>query len=157
MKAVQKKWAGVFSTAAAGLDVGEHRRLIDPAGSFMDLSVERLGHNLFSFSHYGLQNGDLMADPDMEFFRPEPGTSPNVWLPITYRNDYMRKFDRAVVDWQNGEPLRYHRRLQASLAKFANTWAENIQFQQSDALALLKSGNCWKGRAQPGRKLWDLA
>ena len=36
------------------------------SAGFMDLVIERLDESRISLSHYYVQNGDLMADPDME-------------------------------------------------------------------------------------------
>jgi hypothetical protein len=54
--------------AARGLDlskVGSHARIDNPP--YMPLCIEVIGPNLISIAHYGLQNGDLMADPEMVF------------------------------------------------------------------------------------------
>jgi len=40
---------------------------LDSGGGFMPVVIERIGADTYSIAHYGQQNGDLMADPEMTF------------------------------------------------------------------------------------------
>lgn len=57
--------------------------------AYMPVIVEKVGHlhgygEIISIAHYGQQNGDPMADPDMEFV-----IIGGDYYPISYRNDYL--------------------------------------------------------------------
>jgi hypothetical protein len=94
------------------------------AEGLMDLSVETWpqddGMHL-SVAHYGEQNGDLMADPEMEFF-----VGGGQIAPISYRNDYLGLFQKArFVDERSREMIRPG--LAHQLFLFSGQWAQRIQ------------------------------
>jgi hypothetical protein len=81
---------------------------------------------LYSVAHYGEQNGDLMRDPEMTFFR-----SGEKFFPISFRNDYMG-MDQEVFKYDlNGQVFAMDNRLQKELTVFANGWFRNIKEQQN--------------------------
>lgn len=62
---------------------------IDNNPIYMPVIVEKTGHlpgygEIISIAHYSKQNGDLMADPDMEFV-----IVGGDYYPTSYRNDYL--------------------------------------------------------------------
>ena len=91
------------------------------ADGFMDLTIEWIGSNRISITHYGEQNGDLMADPDMEliidFDKKEI-------LPATFQNDYIGIYQEVYSDNNQWRP-----ELSRELTTFLNTWLKNIEFQ----------------------------
>lgn len=91
------------------------------ADGFMDLSIEWIGEDRLAIAHYGEQNGDLMADPDMElivnFDRQEV-------LPATYQNDYLGVFQEIYLEGNRWRP-----KLSRELTSFLNTWLRNLEFQ----------------------------
>lgn len=76
------------------------------------------GSYVVSLSHYGEQNGDLMADPDMEV-RVFPDTK--MAEAMTWRNDYVGK--TSVV---YPEPGKVYPKVKADLNKFLAMWLKNI-------------------------------
>ena len=107
----------------------DHRRFESPG--FMPLVVEflhytdRHGAPVYSLSHYGEQNGDLMADPDMELaIDTEAGTIE----PLTFRNDYMGMYQEVYKRSPSGQ-LLYSPRLRSELDDFLRQWLGNIQQQ----------------------------
>lgn len=100
------------------------------AGGYMDLVIENLyfsdfaGRDVFSISHYGEQNGDLMADPDMEI---AVNWKNGQIIPRTFRNDYIGLY-QEVFKRQNGKTL-YSERLLIDLDGFLWQWLRNIQEQ----------------------------
>ncbi len=88
---------------------------------FMDLSIEWIGADRIAMSHYGEQNGDLMADPDMEliidFDKKEV-------LPATFQNDYVGVYQEVYSGNNQWKP-----ELSRELTSFINTWLKNIGFQ----------------------------
>lgn len=100
------------------------------AAGYMDLVIENLqfvdfaGRAVYSVSHYGEQNGDLMADPDMEI---AVDTEKGQIIPRTFRNDYMGIY-QEVFRYQNGKTY-YSERLLIDLDGFLWQWLKNIADQ----------------------------
>ncbi|MFZ1936058.1 MAG: hypothetical protein WCB27_11285 [Thermoguttaceae bacterium] len=77
-----------------------------------------------ALAHNHVQNGDVMADPDVEFLVTPLGV-----VPLTFQQDpgiYRR------WAWQENGQWRYHPRGQADLTGFCNQWMVNIKQQQWD-------------------------
>ena len=95
------------------------------SGGYMPLSVEHLYNTergpVYSLTHYGEQNGDLMRVPDMEILLdPEKGA-----VPMTFRNDYMGIYQEVFA----GSFNRYRPRLLNDLDEFLLQWLKNIAAQ----------------------------
>jgi hypothetical protein len=86
--------------------------------------VDNVGGGIFSVAHYYEQNGDLVPDPEMTFWRDERGC----WYPLYFRNSIVET--QAVTKFYDGRPAQYRPRAQADLASFGNTWMRNIADQQ---------------------------
>ena len=105
---------------------GGHVKL--KSGEYMPLVIEHLysipGHGeVYSMTHYGEQNGDLMRDPDMELL---VDNDRGVITPMTYRNDYVGVFQQVFVD----DTLRWFRPgLMVQLDEFLYLWRNNIAAQ----------------------------
>lgn len=104
-----------------------HIKIDNTGGRYMPVCVEWIGENLLSVAHYGEQNGDAMRDPDMVFWRAPSGN----WYPVSFRNDRAGIDQEAVVEWDEGTPLRYRPKAQAGQAAFAGLWMHNIKTQQN--------------------------
>lgn len=103
-----------------------HIKLDNGGECIMAVCVEHIGPGLLSVAHYGEMNGDLMRDPDMVFYRYSEGGD---WFPVSYRNDYAGTDEEAII-FRAGEPYKFSRRRQTSMAVFAATWMQNIAWQQ---------------------------
>ncbi|MEI8247411.1 MAG: hypothetical protein WCI51_16380 [Lentisphaerota bacterium] len=73
---------------------------------------------VYSLAHYGEQNGDLMADPEMTF-----GENEHEFYPLSFRNDYVGAYQNVIDEKMNIK-------LQHSLVEFAAIWLENVVDQQ---------------------------
>ena len=91
------------------------------ADGFMDLSIEWIGENRLAMAHYGKQNGDLMAEPDMELI---VNFDKKEILPATYQNDYLGVYQEVYLDNNQWRP-----KLSRELSSFLNTWLRNLEFQ----------------------------
>ena len=91
------------------------------ADGFMDLSVEWISEDRIAIAHYGEQNGDLMADPDMTIIVDNEAKTV---MPATYQNDYVGVYQEVYTD--DG---RWLPRLSRELTSFLTTWLKNIEFQ----------------------------
>lgn len=99
------------------------------AGGFMPLSVERLyyeqnGFPVYSICHYGIQNGDLMRDPEITFAVDVDGAAV---YPCTYENSYAGAYDCVYTD----DGVR--KSLQRDLDTFLSDWLKNLTAQGFDA------------------------
>lgn len=80
----------------------------------MDLSVDKLFNDIISLAHNGLQNGDIMADPDMQVQIYPKNKSAEA---LTFQNDYLELFQEVYP-----EPGKYRPRLKRELNQFLNDW-----------------------------------
>lgn len=134
MRKVSKPTRATLDALVEGLDNpcvsdGESSRKIGKSGgAYMPVSVERLGRDLFSVAHYAEQNGDLMSDPEMTFWRDRDGE----WYPASMTQHFVGRYEEAIVEWNGDMPSRFNPRAQRDMAVFAATWMENIRMQQPD-------------------------
>jgi len=133
MKALNKTATRTFNAILASLGDQEHAKIDNTDGVFMPLSVNRLSRDRIALAHYGEQNDDLMADPNMVFWLSPGGQV----IPCSFQNDYVGSYREAVTfrDHKPGDggysfPVTFKPRMQADLAYFANTWLRNIKQQQ---------------------------
>lgn len=82
------------------------------------------GRPVYYIAHYSTQNGDLMADPEIEFAVDEAAQTVE---PVLFRNDYTGSYDEVYkeVDGQ----MMYSQRLRVSLDAFLHTWLKNLKRQ----------------------------
>jgi hypothetical protein len=92
--------------------------------NFMAVVVEWITQDTVSIAHYGEQNGDLMADPEMLFWRND-----DEWYPYYYLNHYVG-IEQSAIEFSNNRPVKINQKLQGDLASFANGWMKNIKEQQ---------------------------
>lgn len=100
---------------------------------FILLSIEDIGHSpdglwQIAISHTGVQNGDLMRDPEMVFTLQEIGGI-TVAEPVSSRNDYMGILQEVYT--YNGEGRRTHvnPRLKCELSSLTSIWFRNLKHQ----------------------------
>lgn len=93
----------------------------------MDLNVDRLKGNTISLAHNGLQNGDIMADPDMQvWIHPDHKEAEA----MTFQNDYLGIYQEVYP-----EPGKYRPKLKEELNEFLVDWLKNIVEVQKYQLA----------------------
>ena len=124
MKTLSKAASAVLNALTANLEVGASRHVGEKGGCFMQVVVERHTDQQFSVSHYYEQNGDLVPDPDMEFYRFETGA----WAPVSITQQFG--FQRAIEMGDDGQPARFNPRVVRELCGFASMWMRNIKEQQ---------------------------
>lgn len=94
--------------------------------TYMPLSVEILPDSQISLCHYGEQNGDLMRDPEMVFWKDQNKD----YFPIYFRNDYAG-FEDFTAEIKENKLFCYNEERQSGQVEFANIWMKNIQYQQN--------------------------
>ena len=128
MKPINANAHRILERLIAGLnEPGNARKIDNSRGTYMPVSVECIGPNLYSVCHYGEQNGDLMRDPEIVFWRGPDQR----FYPTGYRNDYLGVDRIAITFDESGKPSRYYPREQRDEATFAGTWMRNIRQQQN--------------------------
>ena len=99
-------------------------------GAFMSVHVEVIHEDekskIISLAHYFLQNGDLLADPEMCFLFSKTESD---YFPIYYKQDTMG-VEEESVELEDGEITRLNIVLQQEHTRFANMWLRNIKYQQ---------------------------
>ena len=93
--------------------------------TYMPLSIEIIEPTAISLCHYGEQNGDLMRDPEMLFWKDETGN----YFPFYFRNDYVGHED-ILGETANGKLELSNVKGQADLIELADVWMQNIECQQ---------------------------
>ncbi|MPM93535.1 hypothetical protein SDC9_140674 [bioreactor metagenome] len=107
----------------------EYMRFQSPG--LMDLHVDRLTENTISLAHNGKQNGDVMADPDMQIWLHTEHKDAEA---LSYQNDYMGVYQEVYSSSGNFNP-----KLKKDLNEFLNDWLHNIIEVQKYTLAETKT------------------
>jgi hypothetical protein len=110
-------------------DAGGHIKIDNSEGVFMPLAVEIIDHNQISLAHYGEQNDDLMADPEMIFFKNMSGE----YEPIYFKNDYLgveRICATVISEYEAHAFTDAQKKEQRDEVVFAEMWLNNIKEQQ---------------------------
>lgn len=125
MKKVNQKASKILTKILAAAK-GEYAKLT--AGSYMDLNVDVLEdtekYTLFAMAHNYIQNGDVMADPDVEIFYSK---DLDAFFPIAIQHATGHYLKAAWI--VNGVIEKFRPRAQRELATFVGTWAANIKAQ----------------------------
>ena len=108
----------------------QQMRIIDESGKMqadymkfvssglMPLNVDKLTSDTIALAHNGKQNGDVMADPDVEVkIYPEMKMAEA----LTFRNDYLGIYQEVYP-----EPGKYYPKLKKELNAFLNDWLRNM-------------------------------
>lgn len=131
MTRISKHAAKVLDKLTQGLTaIGDNKTIDNSAGTFMAVHVGVIGmvygdQPLVRIAHYYEQNGDLMADPEMVFWRGCDGN----YYPTYFVNDGTG-YEKESVIFEDGQPKRFWPAVQKDQAWFANTWLKNIKLQQ---------------------------
>jgi len=88
------------------------------SSGLMPLNVDKLTYDTIALAHNGKQNGDVMADPDMEV-RIYPDLK--MAEALTFRNDYMGIYQEVYP-----EPGKYYPKLKKELNEFLNNWLKTM-------------------------------
>jgi hypothetical protein len=118
----------IFRRIIDGLaTVGDHRTFDNANGAFMAIHVEIIGRHgdgmIVSLAHYFTQNGDMMRDPDVEFY-----VTATEIVPMTFQQDGIGVYTRAA--WFEGDIMHTNPRHQRDIAEFCEMWLPNIAEQQ---------------------------
>ena len=116
----QRNYRAVMELAPEVLRGETESKSFEAGQSFMPLTVEAIGENRIAISHYYTQNGDSLADPDMEFVFDHEEKTLNA---RTFQQDNLNHFDRVVTDGIVDEAL------ESELNDFASQWFKNIREQ----------------------------
>ena len=106
-----------------GQRVEAEKSVIDPDGGFMDLNFDYLGisHEPHSYNialaHNYIQNGDVMADPDMEI---RIYTNARYAEALSFQQDNVGLYQVVYP-----EPGKYYPKLKRELNTFLNQWLKN--------------------------------
>ena len=132
----------IFLKLVDGLIAGHARKIDNTRGAFMAVSVDYLTADrtrsngagcgsLYAIAHRYEVNGDLVPDPDVEFYVVDDVLEPGQKAVYPTAIDHGPMGYHRHVDFDEaGQPARFARRGQADLASFCNAWMRNIASQQ---------------------------
>lgn len=127
-------------------------------GSYMPLSIDYLGKpcadtDTYSVAHNTVQEGDVMADPDMEFVDVD-----GQWLAATFQNDFVGKFQREVK-CEDDQLVVPREMRQKEIQHFADgLWAKNLRQgflegelygADSELISRIEDGKCITAAGEP--------
>lgn len=95
-------------------------KTFEAGAGFMPLTIEQIGDNYIAISHYYEQNGDAMADPDMEFAYDNDRKTLQA---RTYQQDALQRYDEVYGN--DG----YNEQLEEELNLFVHQWFQTIEQQ----------------------------
>ena len=127
---VKRKMKTIYETIYQKLEtlgvteINEYKKL--EAGGFMDLNIDILSDNdevkIIAMAHNFTQNGDVMADPDMEIrIYKKTGMAEA----LTFQQDSLGIFQRVYLDNDTKVDLQAKK----DLNKFLNQWLTNLKSQ----------------------------
>ncbi|SNR14424.1 DUF6908 domain-containing protein [Tenacibaculum jejuense] len=132
MKILNKTATNIFLRLVALAKENNGYVKLDNKKGVMPLIVEKVeqieDYEIYSLAHYGTQNGDLMADPEMCFLLAQ-NDKDTIVMPYSFRNDYMG-IDQIDLFIENGKIKGIRHKAVTKNVAFANTWLKNIQNQQ---------------------------
>ncbi len=100
------------------------------ASGFMPLHVDWIDADKISIAHNGIQNGDVIADPDMiVHIVPEMKMAEA----LTFQNDYLGIFQEVYP-----EPGKFYPKLKTELNSFLNSWLKRVIEDQGHVLTVTK-------------------
>jgi len=118
-------------------DVSKATRKFNNGGeSIMPVTVEFLtkgtpNGDLFSVCHYYEQNGDLMRDPEVTFYRQVVcGPEGFLFYPASFRQDNLGIDEEFFQYDDKGKIITCWTRKQRDCATFCTMWMNNIKMQQ---------------------------
>ncbi len=140
MKKINKEAARIFCRLLNRMGIKDYIKFTSEG--FMPLVMEQIGTlintpygkaQLYSFSHYYEQNGDLMRDPEMVFIvvdnrRDEKDYDSIGIYPQLFQQDSLGIYEESVCI-ENNAVTTYKPAWQEAHAAFANQWLRNINQQ----------------------------
>ena len=126
MRPLSKRHAAILDQLTAGVcDDYPHRRIDNAPGAFMAAVVEKIGPARYSVAHYFVQNGDLVADPDLEFVKQD-----GAWFPAAITQ--VLGYSCPITTDEQGRIVSCRPHAYADLRSFAGMLLTNIKHQQGD-------------------------
>jgi hypothetical protein len=142
MRKLNERATKIFMTLVEGLHVGDARKLDNAKGAFMAVSVDFLvGEELrtasgppwalYAIAHNYLANGDLIPDPDVEFYVVDDPDRPaeKAVYPIAIDHGPLG-YHRYADLVRTGQLANVRQQGQAELARFCDVWMKNVAAQQ---------------------------
>ena len=131
LKPLSKQAAKTLNLLVSGLAVADSRK-IALVSAFMPVSVDRLDESRFAVAHNYVQNGDVIADPDVEFLRLDADR----WIVVAIQHPPPAPYQRLAV-YDNGQWRASASRQQVSSANaFVASWMKRIIEQQGGTRAI---------------------
>ena len=107
-------------------EVGHFKIVNSP---YMDLNIDYIGkgpngHPMIAIAHNYIQNGDVMADPDMQV-----EIYCDLLFPVTYQQDSLGIFQEVYETDEKGKAVGVRPKLKTQLKSFLEKWCSNLRKQ----------------------------
>jgi uncharacterized protein YqiB (DUF1249 family) len=96
------------------------------SSGLMDFNVDNLTNDMIALAHNGIQNGDVMSDPDVQVQIYSKTKSAEA---LTFQNDYLGIYQEVYDEDKCNESLK------KDLNEFLNDWLKTIIEVQKYQLA----------------------
>lgn len=96
---------------------------------YMPLVLKKLDTHIISVAHYFEQNGNLIADPDVELFIPSPVGENNGWIPLAIQQTFGY-FRAAELNSAQNQVVLIRPRIVADVVDLCHIWATNLVEQE---------------------------
>ena len=138
MRKLGERATKIFTMLVDGLGVGDAKKLDNAPGAFMAVTVDfligastRRPWAVYAIAHRYLANGDLVPDPDVEFYVADDPGQPGAKAVYPIAIDHGPLGYHCYVDVDSAGQLTLSTaRGQAGLARFCDVWMKNIAAQQ---------------------------
>ena len=106
-------------------------KIDNSTGTYMPVHIEKVNDtiagSIYSLAHYFVQNGDLMADPEVEILHSIDGN----FYPYSFRIDSLGVNRFSINFDENGSIKGFYERRQRDDAFFTAKWLLTIKEQQN--------------------------
>ena len=94
------------------------------SNGFMDLNIDKLALNRIAMAHNYIQEGDVVADPDMEI---AINFEYKIVYPITYQDSFG--YQEAYEFDKTGKAISVNEKVKRELEEFFGQWLRNLKMQ----------------------------
>lgn len=135
MKKINLEAAQVFNCLIKRMKGKDYLKLDNSEGFFLPIIIEKLSEDVifgslkidfYSLSHYYMENGDLVPDPDMLFAVNKTDCN-SIW-PFTFQDRFI--YEECVYQDKLGV-WKVNNKMQAHYVEYAEMWLRYVQYQQN--------------------------
>ena len=129
----RRNYENLYKIAKPLIDGDAHYMRFSTKG-YMDLIIENIGENKIAMAHYYELNGDLMADPDIEFVVDYEN---KYLIADSFQQDNLAYFERAndnpiIINDMNDFTSNWLSNIKSARYKIEEIYTEDAQYNMSE-------------------------